>query len=93
MAEGPATPSMRMVGPSGALEVWLGAMDDRATLEAEVRAVGVSGTGQLSDLAMALGDIARRHHLDVRVITKMGVGDPRLLVFFGPRAQRRIPRR
>lgn len=79
---------VRIVGPSGALDVWLGGAGDHSALEAEVRDVSAQGTGRLPALAIALGDVATRHKLEVRVIPRMDADGPRVLVLFGSRTHR-----
>ena len=78
----------RLVGPSGALDVWFGAQDDHAALEAEVRGVSAQGLRGYSDLALALGQVAQRHKLEVRVIPRTDARGPSVLVLFGPRTYR-----
>ncbi len=79
---------MRVVGPSGALDVWLGAAGDRAALEADVRDVSARGIGTIQALAIALGDVATRHKLEVRVIPRVDSAGPCVLVLFGSRTYR-----
>jgi len=79
---------LRVVGPSGALDVWLGGPDDHSALEADVRALSARGISGLPALAVALGDVASRHKLEVRVIPRLGSADPRVLVLFGSRTHR-----
>jgi hypothetical protein len=79
---------LRVLGPSGALDVWLGCDGDLAALEADVRAVGARSLMGLPDLAMALGDVAKRHKLEVRVIPRAGSSGPSVLVLFGRRTNR-----
>ncbi len=84
----PAQSLLRVVGPSGALDVWLGGPGDRATLEADVREVSERGLRRLPALAVALGDVARRHKLEVRVIPRLDANGPSVLVLFGRRTFR-----
>ncbi len=79
---------VRMSGPGAVLDVWLGDAAASSTLEADVRAVSAAGTRRLSALAVALGDVARRHKLEVRIIPRIGADGPSVLVLFGPRATR-----
>jgi hypothetical protein len=79
---------LRLVGPSGVLDVWLGDAGDPAALEADVRAVSARGTGNLPAMAMALGDVASRHKLEVRVIPRMDPTGRSVLVLFGRRTYR-----
>jgi hypothetical protein len=78
----------RVVGPSGALDVWLGGPGDHSALEADVRDVSTRGIRVLPVLAMALGDVATRHKLEVRVIPRMDSAGPSVLVLFGNRTYR-----
>lgn len=79
---------LRVVGPSGALDVWLGAAGDDSALEADVRDVSARGIAGLPALAMALGDVATRHKLEVRVIPRMDSAGSSVLVLFGNRTYR-----
>ena len=79
---------MRVVGPSGALDVWLGGAGDHSALEADVRDVSARGLRGLPALAVALGDVARRHKLEVRVIPRVDSTGPSVLVLFGRRTYR-----
>ena len=79
---------MRVVGPSGALDVWLGSAGQHSALEADVREVSARGLTDLSALAMALGEVARNHKLEVRVIPRNDSNGPTVLVLFGPRSPR-----
>ena len=79
---------LRVVGPSGALDVWLGAAGDHSALEADVRDVSARGIGGLPALAMALGEVATKHKLEVRVIPRMDSTGPSVLVLFGSRTYR-----
>ena len=79
---------MRVVGPSGALDVWLGGAGDHSALEADVRDVSARGLRGLPALAVALGDVARRHKLEVRVIPRVDSSGPSVLVLFGRRTYR-----
>jgi hypothetical protein len=79
---------LHLVGPSGALDVWLGCEGDVSALEADVRAVNAQGVMGLPDLAMALGDVAKRHRLEVRVIQRRDSTGPTVLVLFGRRTHR-----
>jgi hypothetical protein len=79
---------LRLDGPSGVLDVWLGEAGDHAALEADVRDVSARGTGSLPALAMALGAVASRHKLEVRVIPRMDVTGRSVLVLFGRRTYR-----
>jgi len=77
-----------MSGPGGILDVWLGDLAISSALETDVRAVCAAGTGGLPALAVALGDVARRHRLEVRIIPRIRVDGPSVLVLFGPRTTR-----
>lgn len=79
---------MRVVGPSGVLDVWLADTGDHSALEADVRDVSDRGIGDLPALAMALGDVATTHKLEVRVIPRMDSTGPSVLVLFGTRTYR-----
>lgn len=79
---------LRVVGPSGALDVWLGGAGDHSALEADVRDVSARGIRGLPTLAMALGSVATRHKLEVRVIPRMDSAGPSVLVLFGSRTYR-----
>ena len=79
---------LRVVGPSGALDVWLGAAGDHSALEADVRDVSARGIGGLPALAMALGAVATKHKLEVRVIPRMDSAGSCVLVLFGSRTYR-----
>lgn len=79
---------LRVVGASGVLDVWLGCDGDQSALEAEVRVVSAEGLGGLPALAIALGDIAKRHKLEVRVIPRMDSHGSSVLVLFGRRTYR-----
>ena len=96
-AAGPATPLpaeklkaslLRVNGPSGALDVWLGAAGDHSALEADVRDVSARGIAGLPALAMALGDVAAKHKLEVRVIPRIDSTVSSVLVLFGSRTYR-----
>jgi hypothetical protein len=82
----PAEGYLQLDGPSGLLRVWLGGSSDPAALEADVRAVSASGQPRPA-IAVALGEVARRHRLEVRVIPRVEAGVRILLVVFG----RRVP--
>ena len=79
---------MRVVGPNRVLDVWLGGAGDHSALEADVRDVSDRGIGGLPALAMALGDVAASHKLEVRVIPRMDSTGPSVLVLFGTRTHR-----
>ena len=79
---------LRVIGPSGALDVWLGAEGDHSALEADVRDVSARGIESLPALAMALGDVATKHKLEVRVIPRMDSAGSSVLVLFGSRTYR-----
>ena len=79
---------LRLVGPSAVLDVWLGAVGDDSTLEADVRAVSARGIIGLPALAVALGDVAADHKLEVRVIPRMDSTGSSVLVLFGDRTYR-----
>jgi hypothetical protein len=64
--------------------VWLGGSSDPAALEADVRAVSDAGQRPAA-AAVAFGDIARRHGLEVRVIPRVEADVRFLLVVFGKR--------
>jgi len=68
--------------------VWLGCEGDPAALEADVRAVSDRGIRELPALAMALGDVARLHKLELRVIPRVDAAVGFILVLFGPRTHR-----
>ena len=68
--------------------MWLGGAGDHSALEADVRDVSARDIRGLPALAMALGDVATRHKLEVRVIPRMGSGGPSVLVLFGSRTYR-----
>ena len=84
----PKASLLRVVGPSGTLDVWLGAAGDDSALEADVRDVSARGIAGLPALAMALGDVATRHKLEVRVIPRMDSAGSSVLVLFGDRTYR-----
>src|SRR3972149_12323558 len=63
---------LRVDGPSRALDVWLGGAGDHSALEADGRDGSARDIRGLPALAMALGDVATRHKLEVRVIPRMG---------------------
>ncbi len=79
---------LRIVGPSGALDVWLGAAGDHAALEADIRDVSARGIKGLPALAMALGDVATKHKLEVRVIPRKDSAGSSVFVLFGSRKYR-----
>ncbi len=79
---------LRVVGPGGALDVWLGGTGDHSALEADVRDVSAQATGSLPALAMALGEVATRHKLEVRVIPRVDRTGRSVLVLFGRRTYR-----
>lgn len=87
-ADKPKASLLRVVGPSGALDVWLGDAGDDSALEADVRDVSARGIAGLPALAMALGDVATRHKLEVRVIPRMDSAGSSVLVLFGDRTYR-----
>ena len=68
--------------------MWLGAAGEDSALENDVRDVSARGIRSLPALAMALGDVATRHKLEVRVIPRMDSSGPRVLVLFGSRTYR-----
>jgi hypothetical protein len=84
----PGASLLRVVGPSGPLDVWLGTSGDPSMLESDVRDVSARGLTERSALAMALGEVAKRHKLEVRVIPRMDPDGPTTLVLFGPRTHR-----
>ena len=84
----PSSSLLRVDGPSGALDVWLGCDGDASALEADVRAVSARGIREMPALAMALGDVARLHKLEVRVIPRFDPTGHTVLVLFGRRTQR-----
>jgi hypothetical protein len=88
MAPGAGAALLRVVGPNGPLDVWLGGEGDHSALEADVRAVGALGSKGLPALAVALGDVAARHKLEVRVIPRMDARGSSILVLFGSRTHR-----
>ncbi len=75
---------VHLAGPTGPMRVWLGNGAHRSRLEADVRALSASGLGR-AGTATGLGDIARRHELEVRVIPRVEEGIACLLVLFGKR--------
>ncbi len=79
---------LHVVGPNRALDVWLGGPGDHAALEVDVRDVSAQGIRDLPALAVALGDVATRHKLEVRVIPRMDAAGPSVLVLFGARTYR-----
>ncbi len=87
-AEEARGPLLRVTGSSGVLDVWLGNSASASSLEADVRDVSAAGVRGLSALAVALGDVARRHRLEVRVIPRIDADGSRILVLFGPRTTR-----
>jgi hypothetical protein len=78
---------VRIHGPSGLLHVWLGGASDPVALEADVRAVSDEGQPRAA-AAVAFGEIARRHGIEVRVIPRAEAGVHFLLVLFGGRTPR-----
>jgi hypothetical protein len=78
---------VQLRGPGGAVHAWLGGPSDPAALEADVRAV-TDASQPRSDAAVAFGDVARRHGLEVRVIPRVEAEDSFLLVIFGKRTPR-----
>ena len=78
---------VQLRGPGGAVHAWLGGPSDPAALEADVRAVTDSNQPR-SEAAVAFGDIARRHGLEVRVIPRVEAEVSFLLVIFGKRTPR-----
>jgi hypothetical protein len=77
-----------VAGPGLPLDVWLGSAGDLSALEADVREMSARGLSDLSALAMALGDVAKRHKLEVRVIPRVDASGPTVLVLFGARTHR-----
>jgi hypothetical protein len=75
---------VHLAEPTGRMRVWLGDRAHRTRLEADVRALSASGLGR-AGTATGLGDIARRHELEVRVIPRVEDGIACLLVLFGKR--------
>ena len=86
-ARRPAERRVQIHGPAGALHVWLGGATDLGALEADVRAVSDAGHPR-SAAAVAFGDVARRHGVEVRVIPRVEAGVQFLLVVFGKRVSR-----
>ena len=84
----PAMPLLRIDGTDHVLRVWLGGPGDHAQLEADVREVAARGIRRLSTLAMALGAVADRHKLGVRVIPRIDDHGHSILVVFGKRTSR-----
>lgn len=78
---------VRIHGPSGLLHVWLGGASDPVALEADVRAVSDEGRPRAA-VAVAFGEVARRHGIEVRVIPRAEAGVQFLLVLFGGRTPR-----
>ena len=78
---------VQLRGPGGAVHAWLGGPIDPAALEADVRAVTDSNQPR-SEAAVAFGDVARRHGLEVRVIPRVEAEVSFLLVIFGKRTPR-----
>lgn len=70
------------------MDVWLGSEGEVSVLEADVRAVCSDELRELPALAMALGDVARLHKLEVRVIPRGSGAGRTILVLFGRRVQR-----
>lgn len=68
--------------------MWLGAAGDHSALEADVRDVSARGIAGLPALAVALGDVATKHKLEVRVIPRMDSNGASVLVLFGRRTYR-----
>ena len=83
----PAHRHVQIHGPGGVLRVWLGGATDPDALEADVRAVCEAGQPRAA-AAVALGDVARRYGLEVRVIPRVEAGVQFLLVVFGRRTPR-----
>ena len=79
---------LRVAGPGLPLDVWLGSAGDHVALEADVRDVSARGLTDRSALAMALGEVAKRHTLEVRVIPRFDPTGPTVLVLFGLRTHR-----
>lgn len=80
--------TIRIIGPAGVLDVWLGTAGDLEALERDVREVSAQATDRISTLAVAMGEVARRHRLEVRVIPRTDQPDPSILVVFGARTYR-----
>ena len=78
---------VQLRGPGGAVHAWLGGPSDPAALEADVRAV-TDASQPRSNAAVAFGDVARRHGLEVRVIPRVEAEVSFLLVIFGKRTPR-----
>jgi len=83
----PTDRHVRMLGPNGPLHVWLGGASDPDALEADVRAVSDVHLPR-AGVAVAFGEVARRHGLEVRVIPRVEAGVRCLLVLFGGRTPR-----
>lgn len=83
----PADRYVQIHGPAGALHVWLRGATDLGALEADVRAVSEAGHPRPA-AAVAFGDVARRHGVEVRVIPREDAGVHVLLVVFGKRLTR-----
>ncbi len=85
---GPVAPLLRLDGMGHALRVWLGGAGDHGALEADLREVAARGVATLPALAVALGSVAARHKLEVRVIPRLDDDGPSVLVIFGARVSR-----
>ncbi len=80
----PVDERLNLVGPNGAIRVMFLSSVGTAELETDVREV-VQRSSPRPALAVALGDVARRHKLEVRVVPRVGLGGPVVLVIFGTR--------
>ncbi|MDA8202101.1 MAG: hypothetical protein M0Z49_04955 [Chloroflexi bacterium] len=80
----PVGERLTLVGPSGAIRVMFLNSVGTAELEADVREVA-QRTSPRPALAVAFGDVARRHKLEVRVVPRVGLSGPVVLVIFGTR--------
>jgi hypothetical protein len=83
----PGPRHVQLRGPGGAVHLWLGGSSDPTSLEADCRAVTDVGQAR-SEAAVAFGDVARRHGLEVRVIPRVEAEASFLLVVFGKRTPR-----
>lgn len=81
-------PLLRLNAKPHVLRVWLGEAGDQAALEADVREVADRGIARLSTLAVALGAVAERHKLGVRVVPRIDGNGQSVLVIFGTRTAR-----
>lgn len=83
-----STPLLRLDAKPHVLRVWLGGPDEQGALEADVREVAGREIARLSTLAVALGAVAERHKLGVRVVPRIDDDGESVLVIFGRRKAR-----